>query len=455
VAELNDLQTNLSSYIPGSSFRSCTQRTIRFGVFELHLESGELRKCGLRIKLQQKPFQILRLLLEAPGQFVTRDRLSGYVWPDLHVNFDRSLNTAVNSLRRALGDCSENPRFVETKTGFGYRFIAPVENEARAVQSEEIVMSGRNLEPYYDYLKGRYFCGRLKEDDLRKSVAYFEAALSADPEYAPAYAGLADTYSCFAVLGVLPPEEAYLRAKKFVAAALRIDEKLAEAHASLGSLRTFYERDWANAEVEHKKALELDHNYARGHQFYAEHLSAMGRHEEALREIRMAQQLDPLSLVINVKMAWILYMAREFRGAMEQSWKTLAMEPAFAPAQITLGLACQQTDMLEDAMVELQNAVVCSAEHPAALASLGHVYASAGMRGEAEEIMRKLRQMSENRYVSPYWMALMHAALEERYAAFEWLDKARESADSWVVWLDVEPRFDVLRSRRALAATCI
>jgi tetratricopeptide (TPR) repeat protein len=108
--------------------------------------------------------------------------------------------------------------------------------------------------------------------------------------------------------------------------------------------------------------------------------------------------------------------------------------------------------MLEDAIVEFQNAVVCSAEHPGALASLGHAYASAGMRTEAEEILRKLREISQSRYVAPYWMALMHAALEERQAAFEWLDQARGIADSWEVWLAVEPRFDALRSGRALAA---
>ena len=445
----NALQRNLSSHVAVAGVR-CAPRALRFGVFELHLEDRELRKRGLRIKLQHKPFQILRLLLETPGDFVPRACLARNLWPDLHVDFDRSLNTAMNSLRRALGDSSENPRFIETRTGFGYRFIAPVEpiheSLSQTVEPAETAIGRQDLEPYHDYLKGRYFGDKLKEEDLRKSVAYFEAALAGNPEYAPAYAGLADTYSLFAALGTLPPQDAYHRAKQFIATALRIDRNLAEAHAALASLRTFHERDLVNAEAEYRKALDLDQNYARGHQFYAEHLSARGRHQEALLEIGIARQLDPLSLVINMKMAWILYMARDFHGALEQSWKTLAMDPAFAPAQNTLGLACQQMGLLEDAIVELQNACVCSADHPAALASLGHAYASAGMRREAEQLLRQLQRMSESRYVSPYWMALLHAALEETHVAFEYLEKARSSGDVWLAWLCVEPRFDSLRS---------
>ena len=442
------MQTNLSFHIPVARSRPAIARTIRFGVFELHLEHAELRKRGLRVKLQPKPFQILRLLLETPGDFVTRDRLARHLWPDLHVDFDRSLNTAVNSLRRALGDSSENPRFIETRTGFGYRFIAPVESiedTARRADPSPKAAGGRQLEPYHDYLKGRYFCDRLTEDGLRKSVAYFEAALAGDPQYAPAYAGLADTYGWFAALGVLPPEDAYRRAKQCIASAVRLDDRLAEAHASLASVRSFHERDWANAEAGYKRALELDHNYARGHQFYAEHLSAQGQHSEALREIRTAQQLDPLSLTVNMKLAWILYLARDFQGAMEQSWKTLAMEPAFAPAQITLGLACHELGMQEDAIVELQNAAACSAEHPAALASLGYAYGAAGMRSESRELLRKLQRIAESRYVSFYWIALLYAGLDEKRAAADCLEKARRSGDCWAPWFAVDPRFDSLR----------
>src|SRR5580692_11372168 len=208
---------------------------IRFGVFDLDMQNRELRRRGLRVKLQQKPFQILHLLISRSGKFVTRGQLAKHLWPDLHVNFDRSLNTAINSLRRALGDSPDNPRFIETRAGLGYRFIAPVEciedqpsATAPSIHVEKVYAG--NLDAYHDYLKGRYFQNKMTEEDLRRSVAYFEAALATEPGCALAYTGLVDTYSQLAYLGVLPAKEAQRRASEFTAAALRIDNQLAEAH---------------------------------------------------------------------------------------------------------------------------------------------------------------------------------------------------------------------------------
>jgi DNA-binding winged helix-turn-helix (wHTH) protein len=355
---------------------------LRFGVFDLDTQNRELRRRGLRVKLQQKPFRILHLLLTRAGNFVSRGQLAEYLWPDLHVNFDRSLNTAVNSLRRALGDSPENPRFIETRAGLGYRFIAPVETieeppaSDRAGQTER-AYSG-NVDAYHDYLKGRYFQNKMTEEDLRRSVAYFEAALAAEAECALAYAGLADTYSLLAHLGILPAKEAHERGIECTAAALRIDPQLAEGHTALAGLKKLYEWDWMGAEAAYRQALGLKPNDAHGHRMYASLLSAMERHPEAIQEIRRAQQLDPLSLAINAEAAWELYMARDFEGAVDQAWRTLAMEPRFAPAQHALGLAYQQMGMLEDAIIEFQNARVCSTNHPAAAAALCHAYGSAG-----------------------------------------------------------------------------
>jgi DNA-binding winged helix-turn-helix (wHTH) protein/Flp pilus assembly protein TadD len=428
---------------------------IRFGVFDLDMQNRELRRRGLRVKLQQKPFQILHLLLTRAGTFVTRGQLAQHLWPDLHVNFDRSLNTAMNSLRRALGDSPDNPRFIETRAGFGYRFIAPVEPiEERASASVqtltiEEVYTG-NVDAYHDYLKGRYFQNKMTEDDLRKSVAYFEAALGADPDCALAYAGLADTYSLLACLGILQPKEAHDRASEFSAAALRIDSKLAEAHTALGSIKKLYEWDWTGAEAACRQALGLKPNDADGHRMYGSLLSALERHAEAIREIRIAQQLDPLSLVINAEAAWDLYMARDYQSAAEQAWRTLAMEPRFAPAQHALGLAYQQMGMLEEAVVELQNARVCSNNHPAAAAALGHAYAKAGQRREAEELLYELERRSESRHVSAYWVGLLNAGLGDNSRAIKCLNQARDDRDVWMVWLAVEPRFDLLRSEGLL-----
>ncbi|MDQ6760611.1 MAG: winged helix-turn-helix domain-containing protein, partial [Acidobacteriota bacterium] len=359
--------------------------TLRFGSFELKLADRDLRNNGVRVKLQEQPFQVLKLLLEQPGDVVTRRQLAEHLWPGLHVNFERSLNTAVNALRQALSDSSRNPGFIETIPGLGYRFVAPVEPASANSRST-------NSEAHQNYLKGRYFHNKMTEADLHKSIAYFQAALAEDPCYALAYSGLADTYCLFASMGVLPPREAYASAKEYAAEALRLDDNLAEAHASLASVKHLFEWDSAGSEPGYRRALKSNPNCTSGLLAYATQLSAMGRHEEALRHVRSAQQLDPLSLVVNTDMAWHSYLARNFRESMQQSWKTLAMEPGFAPAQNTLGLAYQAMGMHDEAILELQNARACSGRRPISSASLAHAYAQAGQHDHARVALRELKQ---------------------------------------------------------------
>jgi DNA-binding winged helix-turn-helix (wHTH) protein len=411
---------------------------VRFGAFELSLRERELRKFGVRVRLQQKPFQILQRLLQSPGEFVSREDLAQVLWPDLHVLFDRSLNTAVSSLRRALGDAGRNPRFIESRQGLGYRFIAQAEH----IQNGEspLQVQPRTSEAHRDYLKGRYFSNKQTAEDLHKSVAHFESALARDPGYALAYTGLADTHIQFAFQGMHPARESFAQAKKFAEAALRIDDHLPEAHTSVAGVKRYCDWDWVGAETSFRRALKLNGSDPRAHRQYADYLSTMGRSEEALREIRAAQELDPLSLVINMEMAWILYVARDFQGAAEQSWKTLAMEPRFAPAQNVLGLAYQYLGMIEEAIVELDNARACSGEHPAALAALAHALAIAGRQAEARILISRTRK------VPHYWLAIVSTALDECDEAFESLRQACENREAWLVWLKVEPRYDPLRT---------
>jgi len=281
---------------------------------------------------------------------------------------------------------------------------------------------------------------KLTAEDLHKSVAHFESALARNPDFALAYTGLADTHIQFAFWGMLPARESFAQARKFAEAALRIDGRLAEAHTAIAGVKRYCDWDWAAAEVAYRRALELNGDDARAHRLYADYLSTMGRSEEAMREIGTAQELDPLSLVINMDMAWILYVARDFQAAAEQSWKTLAMEPRFAPAQNTLGLAYQQLGMIEEAIVELENARACSGEHPCAQAALAHALAVAGRRVEAETILRRLKGIT-----SYYWLAIVNTGLGEYDAAFESLHDACENREAWLVWLKVEPRYDPLR----------
>ncbi len=450
----NDFDVDLISHRRTGRGSPAGPQRLRFGVFDLDTGNRELRRRGLRVKLQQKPFQILNLLLAQAGRFVTRAQLAGHLWPDLHVNFDRSLNTAVNSLRRALGDSSENPRFIETKAGLGYRFIAPIEPlDERAAAAPAHVADfetpyAGNLDAYHDYLKGRYFQNKMTEEDLSKSVAYFEAALAADSNCALAYAGLADSYGLFAFLGILPAKEAHARAREFIDSALRLDDKIAEAYTALANVKMLSDWDWPGAEAGYQRALQLKPGCAHSRRMYAALLSVLQRHPEAIREIRRAQKLDPLSLVINAELSWDLYMARDFQGAAEQAWRTLAMEPRFAPAQHTLGLAYQQMGMLEEAIVEFQNARTCSDGHPATLAALGHAYAVAGQREEAEQLLHELERLGGHRHVSAYSLGLVFAGLGDTSMAVKWLEKARDDRDVWLVWLATEPRFDPLRSER-------
>jgi DNA-binding winged helix-turn-helix (wHTH) protein/Tfp pilus assembly protein PilF len=423
---------------------------LRFGPFEADLENRELRKHGIRIKLQRKPFQILEFLLQRPGQLVLRQDLAQLLWPGMHVSFDRSLNTAVNALRRALGDASRNARFIETRTGLGYIFLASVEEAGgRPAPADGIQLVHSNAPsagPPQDCLKGRYFCHKLTEEDLHKGVAHFNAALAQDPNCAFAYAGLADAHCLAAVLGMAAPGEIYPRAKEMALSALRVRQDLGDAHASLANVKLLFEWDWAGAEAEYLTALVLSSNSAMTHQAYGAYLAATGKTEEALRELRRSEEIDPLSAVVNVGVAWGLYLARDFQGASEQSWKVLAMEPKFGPAQYTLGLAYAQMGLIEDAIVELHNARTCAGDQPAVLAALAHVYACAGETSDAAVILGELEHLSEHRYVAPYWFSLIYIGMGDGARALELLGRSCEARDVWMTWLGVDPRFDPLRA---------
>jgi DNA-binding winged helix-turn-helix (wHTH) protein/Tfp pilus assembly protein PilF len=422
---------------------------LRFGTFEVDFRNRELRNRGMRIRLQEKPFRILELLLQRSGELVTREELFQHLWPSLHVNFERSLNTAVNSLRGALGDSSQRCRFIETRPGLGYRFVAHVEEISGTSLSLPAVpnsITSTKFGAYEDLLKGRHFYEKMSEDDLRRSVAHFESAIAQDSYYAPAYAGLANAYTSFAFFGMLSPAEAGHRANGLAAKAIQMDDTLPEAYAALAAVKAFFEWDWAAAENEYLRALELNPNYAEGHHRYAALLSQMRRTPEAIKQIRRAQELNPLSLAICTEAAWILCMAQDFDAATEQCWKVLGIEPKFVPAQYTLGLAYERQGMMEEAVTEFENARICSGNSPAMAAALAHAYAIGGMADKAMAIVRELEEMSKRRYVSAYWTSMVWTGLGAHDRALDEIEKACEHRDVWLTWLDVEPRFHPIRS---------
>jgi len=617
-----------------------------FGSFEVDTAAGELRRQGLKIRLQDQPFRLLVLLLERAGDVVTREEVREKLWPaDTYVDFDHSLNTAVRKLREALGDSAEGSRYVETLARRGYRFIAHVEprrtaqlasakadvapvlpdlaerlsSSARHLRTFAIAvvvcgaalvaywvvprpgpttLSGRRLtlavlpfdnlsgdadqeylsdglteemitqlarlepdrlkvlarsstwkykradrdigqlrrelgadfvlegslrragervrvtaqlvrsddqshvwaetyerdlrdvlilqsevaqavaraiavtltpdakarlararpvrsEAYQDYLRGRFFWNRRTEAALKQALGYFQKAIGADPGYAPAYSGLADSYSLLgasSIVGGLPPRQAMPEAKAAALKALQIDGTLAEAHTSLATIHLLYDWDLAACDREFRRALELDPNYTLAHHLYSHCLLALGRTEESLFESKRALELEPLHLVIGGHLGWHYLYARQYDQAIEQFRKTLELDPAFPQAQRYSAWAYLQKGMHSEAIAALRAALDAVGRKPEIEGELGHAYAVAGRRSEALAMLEGLRHLSETRYVSPYSVALVHAGLGDRDQAFAWLDKAFAERSDYMPYLMLEPMLDGLRSDQRFVA---
>jgi TolB-like protein/Flp pilus assembly protein TadD len=304
----------------------------------------------------------------------------------------------------------------------------------------------KSCDAYRDYLQGRYHWNKMTADSLHKSIYYFRQAIEKDADYALAHAGLADTYSLCGFYGLMPPREVMPKAKAAALRAVELDDNLAEAHAALAGVKKNYDWDWAAAEREYRRALELNPRYATAHRVYADYLLATGRPREAMEEIELAQDQDPLSLVICVEAAWNSYMAREYERSIGQSLRTLEMEPMFHPANYTLGLAYEQQGRFDEAVTAFELARDGSSGNPATLAALGHVFALTGREQEARQILARLNAMSARAYISPFWQAIVCAGLNEADAALGWLERACAERDVWLVWLKVDPRLDLLRS---------
>jgi len=617
---------------------------LRFGVFELDLRAGELRKHGLRVRLQEQPFQVLAALLGKPGEVVTREELQKKLWPaDTFVDFDHGLNKTINKIREALGDSAESPRFVETVARRGYRFLAEVKVvDAAPVRSSELatlpepsaearerpepggkpaapkpvppsvtlkmsalivllvmaslaswklyswkrpatiirslavlpleslssdasqdyfadgmtdelisdlgqisalrvisrtsvmaykrarkplpeiareldvdaVVEGTvlrsgdqvritaqlieaatdkhlwsrsyegqlrdtlalqnqvaqaiadqirinlnsqeraalksvrvvNPQAYESYLKGRYFWNKRTAEGLKVALAYFNQAIEEDPRYAQSYSGLADTY---ALLGdwqyaVMTPKEALPRAKAAAIKALELDSTLGEAHNSLAFCLDGFDWDFPSAGKEFQRALELNPGYATAHHWYAWHLSLLGRYDEAIEEMRKAENLDPLSLIINADLAEILLLAHSYDESIRQSRKTIEMDPNFALAHNQLGQAYLQKQLSDEAITELQKAVQLSAGSPTCLANLARAYASSGKKSEAAKLLSDLKRRSSPRYSHAPEIAVVYAALGDKNQAMTWLEKGYEERFNPGVLL--RPGFDPLRS---------
>src|SRR5437016_4311653 len=305
-----------------------------------------------------------------------------------------------------------------------------------------------NPEAYQLYLKGRFYWNKLTPKDVRQSLDFYQQAIDKDPAFALAYVGISDTYMLLGIpdvmLGVIPPQESVRKARNAADKALEIDPTLAEAYASRAHVK-WKGRDWAGADEDFRHSIEMNGNYSNAHRFYAIYLVCMGRSEEAVREARRAEELEPLSVSVKAHLVFIFYFARRYDEAIEAGKKTIELDATSPVAHQRLGSAYEQKGMFPEAIAEFQKAVDGSNRIQLAVACLAHAFALAGKRAEAEKLLAELRERSGREYVSSYLIAEIYVALGEKEAAFKSLDKAYDERSIDLVLAKVDPRLDPLR----------
>ena len=488
---------------------------VRFGAFHLDVRTGELRKNGTQINLPDQPFQVLKTLLERPGELVTRDELRHRLWAaDTFVDFEHGLNAAVRRVRDALGDSADTPRFIETLPRRGYRFIAPViqppvTDEApshpeektsvdiaptpavntawpsrvrilalvattalvaaavlwvsgyrpwasvareSAAENPDLRRHPKVAEAEEHYLGGRYYWSQDTAAGHQKAMEHFLKAVELDSSYALAWSGLADTYILLGSDGFLPMREAYPLAKTAALKAIDLDDALGEAHMSMAAINADYYWNWSEADRHYRRAVELNRNDATTLQFYSFYLAMMKRFAEAVNFAERARRSDPDSLEAQRNLALILYLANRYDDAVVAVNETLGRNPDFGPGHVVLGRIYTAKKMPDRAVTELERAQRLLGRRPDVLTPYAYALARAGRRHEARKMLDELREIAKPRDPAPFRMAMVRIALGEKERAFEWLEKAFEARDWQMGLLSVEPALDDLRSDQRFAA---
>lgn len=365
----------------------------------------------------------------------TRVRISAHLVDAVH---DRHLwaKSYVGSLSDVLGLQTEVARAISNEVRVK---LSPGE-EARLTRVRPVDPSAHEA-----YLRGLYLWNGREPRDLDRAIEQYKRAAALDPRYALPHAGLADAYDFLGNYSLIPQSVAHARAKEEALQALAIDSTLGEAHASLAELRTEYEWDWAGAEREFRRAIELNPGYATAHEWYAEYLSRMGRHQEALMQIQRALALDPLSPPVNGMLGTIYFYGRQTDRAIELYRVALEMRPDVL-TRLYLGLAYLEKRMHPQAIAELEQAVAGSGGVPLPKAILGCAYGMAGRRAEARKILVQLEAQAREAPVPPSCMAFVWIGLGDKDQAFHWLEEAYAAHDSYLGHLKVAPIVDGLRS---------
>ena len=308
--------------------------------------------------------------------------------------------------------------------------------------------SGATADPeaYEAYLKGRYHWNRRNQESLKRGISYFQQAIEKDPSYALPYSGLADSFLLLGFYGIDDPLTTGVRAKQATTKALELDDTLGEAHTSLAELKAFHEWDWAGAEKEYRRGVELSPSYATAYHWYANYLAVVGRNREALHECQRALEIDPISPILNVWMGMISQYDGLYNSMISHCERALEIDPDYALAHWGLGLAYEQCGRFKEAIREMQKVAALFSESTLMTAELGRVFAVSGDRNKAQEILTVLEQMVGKRYISSYHMAGILAALERTDLAFDWLRQTQEERSPWLANIRRDARMNGLRA---------
>jgi eukaryotic-like serine/threonine-protein kinase len=391
-----------------------TQKTLQEIGRELHVEAvveGSVRRHGDRVRITAQ-------LIE-----VATDR---HLW--------------AKSYERDLRDVLALQGEVAQAIAQEIRIKLTPEEEARLARTHKV-----DPRAYEAYLRGRHHWNKRTDEGLLRSLEYFREAVDRDPAWATAYVGMADAYNVIGFFGTLPPGDSFPKAKAAALAALRIDDRLAEAHADLGYMQHYHEWDWEASDRSFRRALELNDGNGYIHLFYMNHLIATGRLDEAIREVERAYELDPLSMIINTARGWSRFFARDFDSAERYMRQLLEMEPDFSAARIWISAVYEMRGEFDKALAEATRAAELTGRGPWSLTALGRALARMGRANEAEVILREMWEVASRRYVSPYDLALVLEALGHHDQAMDQLERAFQGRANMLVLLCVDPRLDHLR----------
>jgi adenylate cyclase len=321
--------------------------------------------------------------------------------------------------------------------------------ELTLLSKKEVVISKRPAPPQsaYDlFLKGRSLWNLGTPRDTKKAIELFQQAIIIYPEFARAYAAIADCYNALGYGSSIAPREAGPKAREAATKAIELDSTLAEPHASLGFCKFYFDWDWTAAEDEFRTSLALNPNYEIGYKWYGYFLTSMKRYDEALVILNKAVELDPFSVPISTDLGFSLYYSGKYDEAANNLKRSLQINPRFPLAHIWLGRTYQAMKMYPEAIEEYKSALLAAPDWPVGLAQIGNVYGVSGDKKMAENILDTLKSLLTKKFVTAYGIGLVYAGLDDKEQAFEWLNKAYEERSNWLVWLKTDPRWVMIKS---------